>query len=125
MTKLKHIAITSNNPLDTANFFIDALGLSEVERTTDNEAIMLTDGYMSVAILKFKPDRYGGGHPGLNHLGFKIDNLTDQEQVVLKKGGQELSEWNEAYSDSVGEKKYMSPEGISFDLNPTGWNTSI
>ena len=125
MTQLKHIAITSNDPAHTANFFVQALGLSEVERDADGEAIMLTDGYMSVAILKFKHDRYGGGHPGLHHLGFKIDNLTAQEQLVLKKGGQELSEWNESYSDSVGEKKYMSPEGISFDLNPTGWNISV
>ena len=70
MPKIKHIGITTNDPGATADFFINTFGLVVVEREPDNRAMVLSDGYINVTILKFQYDRYGGGYPGLHHIGF-------------------------------------------------------
>jgi len=40
----------------------------------------------------------------------------------------ELTEWNETFGNSegtpdnwIGEKKFMSPDGVALDVNPSGW----
>ena len=92
--------------------------------------MILSDGYFNVTLLKFKYDRYGGGRPGLHHLGFHVESLDQTETRLESLGAQELTEWNETYGNSegtpevwVGEKKWMSPEGMALDVNPSGWKT--
>ena len=128
MPKIKHIGITTNDPGATADFLINTFGLIEVERAPDNESAILSDGYVNVTLLKFQYDRYGGGYPGLHHFGFQVEDLDETGQVIKREGGYELTEWNKTYGNSegtpdnwIGEKKYMTPEGIALDVNPTGW----
>jgi catechol 2,3-dioxygenase-like lactoylglutathione lyase family enzyme len=128
MPKIKHIGITTNDPGATADFFINTFGLIEVERAPDNESVILSDGYINVTLLKFRYDRYGGGYPGLHHFGFQVEDLDQTGEVIEREGGYELTEWNKTYGNSegtpdnwIGEKKYMTPEGIALDVNPTGW----
>ena len=128
MPKIKHIGITTNDPGKTAEFYKDAFGLIEVSRDPDNEGMILTDGYINVTLLKFKYDRYGGGRPGLHHVGFHVNDMGQTEDRLEGAGAQELTEWNQTYGNSegtadnwVGEKKWMSPEGIALDVNQTGW----
>ena len=130
MPQIRHIGITTNDPGATADFFINTFGLIEVQRGSDNESAILSDGYINVTILKFQYDRYGGGQPGLHHFGFQVEDLDQAGEVIEREGGSELTYWNETYGNSegtpdnwIGEKKYMSPEGIALDVNPTGWKT--
>ena len=53
-------------------------------------------------------------------------NAVEEKMSAL--GGQEMVEYNETYGnregtpdDWVGEKKWMDPQGVAFDINPTGW----
>ena len=128
MPKIKHIGISTNDPGACADFYINAFGLTEVERSPDNDSAILSDGYINVTILKFKYDRYGGGYPGLHHFGVQVEDLDQSQELIEDNGGIELTEWNETYGNAegtpdnwIGEKKFMSPEGVALDVNPSGW----
>ena len=130
MPRIKHIGISTNDPGICADFYINAFGLTEVERDPENEFAVLSDGYINMTILKFKYDRYGGGSPGLHHFGVQVEDLDQTQQIIQDEGGTELTVWNETYGNSegtpdnwVGEKKFMSPEGIAIDVTPSGWKT--
>ena len=127
---IRHIGITTTDPGATADFFIKGFGFTEVQRSPKNESAIITDGYINVTLLKFKVDRYGGGHPGLHHFGIQIDNLEETEARIAPLGATELEEWNRTYGNQegtpthwVGERKWHTPEGIAIDVNPTGWVT--
>ena len=113
MPKIKHIAVTTTDPADSVEFYKGALGLDEILR--DDEKVIRTDGYIVFALLVFEADKFGGGRPRLHHFGFEIDDMDVIEEKMCELGGRETTEnW-------VGEKKGMDPQGVAFDINPTGW----
>ena len=127
---IRHIGITTNDPGATADFFIKGFGFTEVLRRDNNEAAIVSDGYINVTLLKFKVDRYGGGQPGLHHFGFHVEDLDETEARLAPLGAVELKEWNDTYGNQegtpdrwVGERKWTTPDGITIDVNPTGWKT--
>lgn len=127
---IRHIGITTNNPGATAEFLIKGFGFTEVRRGSEDEAAIVTDGYINVTLLKFQVDRYGGGYPGLHHFGIQVPDLDQAEAQIAQLGAKELVEWNQTYGNSegtpthwVGERKWKTPEGISIDVNPSGWVT--
>ena len=63
MPKIKHIGISTNDPGACADFYINAFGLTEVERSPDNDSAILSDGYINVTILKFKYEPLRGRLP--------------------------------------------------------------
>jgi catechol 2,3-dioxygenase-like lactoylglutathione lyase family enzyme len=126
MPKIKHIAVTTNDLAGSAEFYKGAFGLKEILR--DDEKVILTDGYIVFALLVFEADKYGGGRPGLHHFGFEIDDMDAIEEKMRELGGRETTEYNETYGNRegmpdnwVGEKKWTDPQGVAFDINPTGW----
>ena len=92
MAKIRHIGITTRDPAATAAFFTQAFGMVEVQRSQNDEGVVLSDGYINVTLLKFKVDRYGGGHPGLHHFGFHVDDLEQTEAKLAPLGAVELKE---------------------------------
>lgn len=130
MNKIRHIGITTNDPEGSAAFFKEAFGFEEVFRSKTGEGVVVSDGYINVTLLKFKVDRYGGGRPGLHHFGVQVDDLDEAEAKLRPLGATELVEWNQTYGNQegtpekwVGERKWMSPEGLAIDVNPSGWIT--
>lgn len=120
MSKIRHIAVTTNDLESSAEFYKGAFDLDEISRS--DEAVILTDGYIVFALLEFKADRYGGGRPGLHHFGFKIEDLNVVEDKMAALGGQEMVEYNRTHGNRegtednwVGEKKWMDPQGVAFD----------
>src|SRR5678816_3349808 len=89
--KIRHIAIATQDPDTMAHFFKQALGLKQVGVANSDLATgyFLTDGYINLAILKFKSDyaAYTEGAPryeGLHHFGFKVDNLEAVSYTHLR-----------------------------------------
>src|SRR5215207_6658874 len=130
MAKIRHIGITTNDPEGSAEFFKQAFGFEEVFRSPSGEGVVVSDGYINVTLLKFKVDRYGGGRPGLHHFVIKVEDLAQAEGQIAPLGAVELAEWNRTYGNQegtpehwVGERKWMTPEGISIEVNPSGWVT--
>ena len=85
MGKIRHIAITAEDPFVTAELFKKALGLEEISRGDSDLAreVYLTDGYINLAIVCWKrtketPNPYPGGY-GLDHFGVQVDNLERAE----------------------------------------------
>lgn len=136
MPKIRHIGISTDDVHGTADFYIEAFGMIEIDRsdrkgpqnTPEESWAVLSDGYINVTILKFKEDRYGGGSPHLHHFGFHVEDLDAAGKKVIENGGKEVKWWNDEFGNGegdennwVGEKKYTSPQGIALDVNPSGW----
>ena len=56
MARIRHIALTTKNPSQTAEFYKQAFGLKELRRSP-NSAVFLTDGYIHLAVLNHKDER--------------------------------------------------------------------
>ena len=82
MAKIKHIAIASQDPDTTAEFYKNVLGLEEVGKVSSANAdgYYLSDGNVNMAILKFKNDVVTGDvdsdYSGIHHIGFQVDELN-------------------------------------------------
>jgi catechol 2,3-dioxygenase-like lactoylglutathione lyase family enzyme len=61
--RIKHIALQTDNPAETAEWYKTVFGLDELRRSpadTGSEGVWLTDGYIYFAILK--SSRKTGNH---------------------------------------------------------------
>jgi catechol 2,3-dioxygenase-like lactoylglutathione lyase family enzyme len=130
MAKIRHIGITTRNVRATADFFKEAFGMVELPGKPNSpvEAATLSDGYINVTVLGWKEDRYGGGHPGLHHFGFHVEDLEAAETRLTTLGAKELVEHNRTYGNTegtpdtwIGERKWLTPDGIPIDVNQSGW----
>ena len=84
MHRIKHIAITAEDPFATAALFKQAFGLEELSRGDSEIAreVYLTDGHINLAIVCWKrtpenPNPYPEGY-GLDHFGFQVDDLASR-----------------------------------------------
>ena len=101
MAKIRHIGITTRNMRATAGFFKEAFGMIELPGKPDSpvEAATLSDGYINITVLGWKEDRYGGGHPGLHHFGFHVEDLDAAAANLATLGARELVEHNRMYGN--------------------------
>src|SRR2546430_16437690 len=84
MAKIKHIALSTQDPDATAKFYVDVFGMKQVGRidNPNTSGYYLTDGDLNLAILKFKNDAVAGVErgkewSGIHHFGFQGENLED------------------------------------------------
>src|SRR3989337_3782093 len=93
MAKIKQLAIPTQDPAQTAKFYIEVFGLREIAKINSPGALgyHLTDGDINFAILRFKNDQTAGvpegkEYAGLHHIGFEVDNLADVEKQLAVAG---------------------------------------
>jgi hypothetical protein len=84
MAQIRHIAIASDHPFKAAEFYKKAFGFREIARngfdpSKPDEAprpcsVLLTDGYLNIALLKLGKDQTGVGldYQGLHHIGLVV-----------------------------------------------------
>ena len=130
MGKIRHIAITSEDPFITAELFKRGFGLEEIGRGDSELAreVYLTDGYINIAIVCWKrtqetPNPYPEGY-GLDHFGVQVDDLEGAEAQV-RRAGATLQPPPPVDLSRLGgriffEKKYALA-GVKFDLSSHGW----
>jgi len=133
MTKIKHIALTTQDPDKTAAFYKEAFGLKEIRRSP-NGAVFLTDGYINLAILNWKTEKdadvgvNGPNYSGIHHFGFEVDDLEEAAEKIEKGHGQRLSQKDglDAAMAPRGprnvEVKWAGPDGVVLDVSHTGWD---
>jgi catechol 2,3-dioxygenase-like lactoylglutathione lyase family enzyme len=139
MAKIRHIAISSQDPDATAKFYVDVFGLKQVGRidNPNTSGYYLTDGDINVAILKFKNDKVAGVErgkdwSGIHHFGFQVDDLEDTTERLAAANAPRRDDINEALGvgghHAAGEKrygnvevKYTGPDGVTVDVSETGW----
>jgi glyoxylase I family protein len=135
MAKIKHIAIATQNEEETAKFYMDAFGLTQVGKINIPavSGYFLTDGDINVAILHFKNDQVAGVErgkewTGIHHIGFQVESLEEIAQKVAAAGGSPREDINQALNLIAGpaghgnaEVRYSGPDGVTFDVSHTGW----
>lgn len=137
MAKLRHLAIATDDPDRTAQFYIDTFEFRRVRRAEGvwGHGHILTDGTINLAVLCFVTDAAAGvergtGFRGLHHIGFEVDDVAGAAARVEAGGWPARTDINDALGiphdgPIVGEFKYEGPDGVVFDLSPPGvWATS-
>ncbi|HEV8677195.1 MAG TPA: VOC family protein [Methylomirabilota bacterium] len=133
MGRIRHIAITAEDPFVTAELFKQALGLEELARGDSDVAreVYLTDGYVNLAIVCWKrtpenPNPYPDGY-GLDHFGVQVEDLDAAEARVRRAGATPQPPPKVDLAKLGGriffEKKYTLA-GVKFDLSHEGWPIS-
>jgi catechol 2,3-dioxygenase-like lactoylglutathione lyase family enzyme len=135
MARIKHIALTTENPAKTAAFYKEAFGLKELRRSP-NGAVFLTDGYIHVAVLNLKGEEsadmgaHGPNFTGIHHFGFEVDDLGEaceslekvEAERLTAKTGDEATAYAEIRAGHANfEMKWAGPDGVVIDISHTGW----
>jgi glyoxylase I family protein len=135
MSKIKHIAISTQDVDTTAKFYVDVFGLKEVAKIDSMGArgYYLTDGDLNVAILNFKNDAVAGAErgkewSGIHHIGFEVESLEQIAERLAAAGSTPRDDVNQALGVGHGprqggnvEVKYNGPDGVMIDVSETGW----
>jgi glyoxylase I family protein len=135
MAKIKHIALSTQDPEATARFYVDVFGLKQIARI-DHPAVdgyFLSDGDINVAVLKFKNDAAAGvergkEYSGIHHIGFQVDSVEAVAERLAAAGSTRRDDVNDALGVGRGqgrsvnvEVKYSGPDGVMLDVSETGW----
>ena len=135
MPRIRHIAISTQDPDATAQFYVNVLGLKQVGRVDSPAArgYYLSDGEINIAILNFKSDAAAGaergrGYSGLHHIGFQVESLPATAERMAEAGAEPRSDVNQALGLVHGERrqanveiKYGGPDGVMLDVSEAGW----
>lgn len=123
MPKLRHIAVTVPDLESAAAFYENTFGLTRASQS--DIGVLLTDGVMSLALLKFQTDKQAGDERGkdfhgLHHIGFVDNDLEGMTDVIEKNGGSyHMSLPNSP--EGATEVKFRDPNGVVFDIVDTGY----
>jgi len=135
MPKIKHIALSTQDPDGTARSYVDVFGMKQIGRI-DSPAVrgyFLSDGDINVAILNFKTDAAAGvergkGFSGIHHIGFQVESLDAIAERLAAAGSERRDDVNEALGVGQArqryanvEVKYRGPDGVMLDVSETGW----
>src|SRR5215212_9353576 len=120
-----HVALSVEDPWETAEFYKQAVGLQEVTELDGPlaEGAFLTDGVVNLAILHFKSDEAAQGtgkdFVGIHHIGFWVDDVVEQGKIARNTG----ATWIMGDPDNPDgyEVKHTDLNGIIFDIAAHGW----
>lgn len=114
MAKLRHIAMVVEEIEKTAKFYEESFGMKRVRH--HKTAIGLSDGVVSLVIIHpSSPNMKDDSRRGLHHVGFLIDDM-EQASAQVEANGAVFHGGISAARGSVGERKYLDPNGQIFDL---------
>jgi catechol 2,3-dioxygenase-like lactoylglutathione lyase family enzyme len=143
MAKIRHIALTTKNPSEVAEFYVKAFDMQEIYRRA-NGAVYLSDGYINLTILNCKTENdadvgpLGPNFEGIHHIGFQVDDLENaSDKIEVAKGkrivarreramatGPELTTLGFQRPDVGNEIKWFGPNNVVIDISKGGWATS-
>lgn len=130
---LNKFAIRTPNAEECAEFYRDVFELEPVNRTTDAPGYYLTDGRVTLAVLPWSIDVFGGmsiKRPGPDHIGFHVEDLgafkTRVTEVAgmnpflagVPLGGSPESEVRKRFfgSQATGKWQMSDPDGNWIDI---------
>lgn len=129
MAKIKHIAITCEDPDTVARFYREGFDLMEVSR--NDRQIQLTDGDINLTILRWKTGEdadvgpNGENYSGIHHIGFQVDSLEETGARLQQLSGEEIVRREIAGPGEArpprAEEKWSGPNGQVLDISVPGW----
>jgi len=140
MARIRHIALVTDDPAKTAEFYKEHFGLTELYRRpgdTGEKGVWLSDGYIYFAILKYgEPGapKLGPGQSsdlrGIHHIGFYVE-----DEQATAKGLRDanyspvpIPKTERAETTPMGDAvnlKYLGPDAVHIDIRSRGWNEAI
>jgi methylmalonyl-CoA/ethylmalonyl-CoA epimerase len=125
MNRLRHLALAAADPEATAAFYESAFGFERVgELDATNplaEGVLLSDGTLNLAVLRFKTDQIGRGldFVGPHHFGILVDDEAAVTARLLELGAAPLDVGEQG--DAGFERKFKAPDGTVFDIATHPW----
>ena len=129
MAKIKHIAITCEDPDTVAKFYKEGFDLVEVAR--NDRQVQLSDGDINLTILRWKTEKdadvgpNGVNYSGIHHIGFQVDSLQETGAKLQEIDGQEIVRREVAKEGEIrpprAEEKWSGPNGQVLDISESGW----
>lgn len=118
MGKLRHIGVTVPDLEAAAQFYEKTFDMHRVRES--DIAIILSDGTVSLAILKFRTDEQAGDERGkdfhgLHHMGFVVEDIGESSKTVEANGGTYHMKLP-SRPESMSELKFRDPNGVVFDI---------
>ena len=100
----------------------NALGMEIVGQTDSPLAsgTYVSDGTVTLALLQYKADEWAGRNKddiAINHIGFWVDDLEEQSDLIKKNGGTFFKELPLSKDSLYYEMKFLDPNGIIFDVS--------
>ncbi len=141
MARIRHIALVTDDPAKTAEFYKEHFGLTELYRRpgdTGENGVWLSDGYIYFAILKYGDagaPKLGPGQTsdlrGIHHIGFYVDDEQAKAKeleaanfspvpIPKRSRGAEANPMGDAVN-----LKYLGPDEVQIDIRSRGWNEAI
>ena len=116
MAKIRHIAYRSADVEGMAKFFVDAVGMTLVQKRKNN-AIDLSDGTINITLLPLRVGTPGGEPPksGIDHIGFTAENDAEAARMMEAAGAKKVGTVPLG-SAAYYEDKFIGPEGIVVDV---------
>ena len=132
MPKLRHIALATDDPDKTAEFYKTVFDFKEVGRVGDPNkpdeglawGIYLSDGTLNMAVLKFKNvDQLGKGldYVGIHHFGVLVEDLEGTRAKLDALGTPCILEQDPNATEQFYETKFTGPDGVVFDVSEHAW----
>ena len=114
--KIRHLAIFARDPAKMARYYQTVFDMKLVH--TYGEACFVSDGYLTMAILKHRLD--GSAPVGLNHFGFVVDS---NEEIIRRTADFGLEAPKKRPADRpFAEFRACDPEGNFFDVSQHGYD---
>ena len=136
MPRIQHVAVATQDVEGTVKFYTEGLGLQIVGKVNSPlaEGYYLSDGYINLAVLKYKNDEVATTegaprHTGVHHIGFAVDDMDKAQADIIGAGAKPHLEQQMAASQRPAgsknvEYKFTGPDGVTLDLSLSGWATT-
>ena len=131
MAKIKHIAMTTQDPEKVAAFYKEAFDMQEVGKI--GSRVFLTDGYINLTILDRKTETdadMGAGGPafsGIHHIGVQVDDIDEACNSLEAAEAVQLTQRTESHKQKVRTGlrnysiKWAGPDGVIIDVSNMDW----
>lgn len=118
MAKIRHVAISTEDPEKTAAWYKEVFGLVEVGRT--GAGVYLSDGDINFAVLRLRskedPEKI---ELGVSHFGFVVEDPQATYRKLEEMGVARLPDV--PIGNMYFEVKYLGPDGQIVDVSEHGW----
>ena len=83
----------------------------------------MTDGYLSIALLKVAKDQTGVGleYRGLHHIGLVVDDLDTWTEHLESLGAANITTLEDLPPAAHIEIKFRTPDNVVIDISPFTW----
>jgi len=90
---INHMAMRTMRPAEMADFFHDVFELAPANKKPDDRNHYVTDGHVTLVIMPWNITDYDGTGiitPGMDHIGFKVENMQAFKQDVARIAADKL-----------------------------------